>query len=176
MVSLLDFGLMEFILPVFIFILVYAIIFGVLQKIKVLGDSKNLNGWVAFALAALFAIMPGAMEFVTVIAPWFTILVILAFSFLLVFMFMGVTTEQIEKLATDNVVIWTVIIIGIFIIIGGLTAVYGPIIGGPAPGGESVGEEVRRSIFNIKVLTTVLILIIFAFAVRLLSFETRLGE
>jgi hypothetical protein len=176
MVTLLDLGLGEFLIPIFLFILIYAILYGVLNKVQVFGESKSLNAFIAFAISALFAITPGAMEFIAIIAPWFTVLVILAFSFLLVFMFMGVDTKQIANLAKDSVVMWTVIIIGIIIVIGGLTAVYGPIfVGGPGSTGAGPGAEVHRSIFNIKVLTTVFILIIFSFAVRLLSYETKLS-
>ncbi|MAG45214.1 MAG: hypothetical protein CMH63_00370 [Nanoarchaeota archaeon] len=175
MVTLLDLGLGEFLIPIFLFILIYAILYGVLTKVQIFGENKSLNAFIAFAISALFAVTPGAMEFVAVIAPWFTVLVILAFSFLLVFMFMGIKTKQIREIATDSVVMWTIIIIGIIIVIGGLTAVYGPLlVGGPGSTGTSPGAEIHRSIFNIKVLTTVFVLIIFSFAVRLLSYETKL--
>lgn len=173
MVSLLDLGLGEFLIPIFLFILIYAILYGVLNKVKVFGESKSLNAWIAFGLAVLFAITPGVMDFVAIIAPWFTVLVILAFSFLLVFLFLGVKADKLIDIAKDSVVMWTLIILGIIIMIGGLTAVYGPLfIGGPASQGEGAGSAIYRSLFNIKVLTTVFVLIIFSFAVRLLSYES----
>jgi hypothetical protein len=173
MVSLLDSGIGEFLIPVFIFILVYAIIYAILQKVKILGDSLNINAMAAFVLAALFAMAPGAMEFIAVIAPWFVVMVLVAFSIILIFMFGGVKEGNIETIFKDSTVYWTILIFSIIIIIGGLTAVYGPfLLGGPPAGSEGAGG-IHRTIFNAKVLTTVIILIIFAFAVRLLSFEAE---
>ena len=163
MVTLLDSGLGEFLIPIFLFILIYAIVFGVLKKVQIFGDNTNLNAWIAFGFTVLFAAMPGAMELVAVIAPWFIVLVVLAFSFLLVFMFMGVSTKQITDIAKDSTVYWTVIMIGIIILVAGLTTVYGPFFGAPTSTGGGMGSEIQRSIFNVKVLTTVVILIIFSF-------------
>jgi len=174
MVSLFDAGLGEFLLPVFIFILIFAIIFAILKKVEILGDSNSINTWVAFALAALFSAAPGVMDFIAVIAPWFVVLVVVAFSLLLVFMFMGIKTEKIEEIARDSTVYWTILILGIIIVVGGLTAVYGPfLVGGPGATGEGAASEIQRTVFNAKVLTTIIVLLIFAFAVRLLSFEVE---
>ncbi len=172
MVSLIDSGLGEFLIPIFIFLLIYAIIYAVLMKVKLLGDSANINAIVAFVLAALFAITPGAMEFVTVIAPWFVVLVIIAFSILLVFMFGGVKMDTIENIFHNSTVYWTIIMLSIIILIGGLTSVYGPIFIGGSPDGGGAGSSIHKAIFNAKVLTTIVVLIIFAFAVRLLSYES----
>lgn len=176
MVNLFDAGLGEFLLPIFVILLVYAVIFGTLQKVKPLGDSKTLNGMAALAVSILLAALPGVMQFITIISPWFVAMVMIAFSLLLVFMFLGVSAEQMKTIATDSVVMWTIIIFAIIIVIGGLTVVYGPILGGPAPTGEGPGPEIQRSIFNPKVLTAIFTLIIFSFAVRLLSFESERGS
>ncbi|MBI2508007.1 hypothetical protein HYV89_03565 [Candidatus Woesearchaeota archaeon] len=172
MVSLVDSGLGEFLIPVFIFILIYAIIFSVLRKSKFLGDDTNINAVVAFVLSALFAIVPGVMEFISIIAPWFVVMVIVAFSILLVFMFGGVKGDTIESIFKNSTVYWTIIMLSIIILIGGLTSVYGPLLVGGTPAEQGPGSSIHRAIFNAKVLTTVIVLIIFAFAVRLLSFES----
>jgi len=172
MVSLIDSGLGEFLIPIFIFILIYAVIFATLKKTKVLGDDININAIVAFVLAALFAVVPGVMDFISIIAPWFVVMVIVAFSIMLVFMFGGVKGETVENIFKNSTVYWTIIMLSIIILIGGLTAVYGPFLVGGTPGGEGPGASIQKAIFNAKVLTTIIILIIFAFAVRLLSFES----
>ena len=172
MVSLFDSGLGDFLIPIFLFILIYAIIYATLKKSKFLGDDVNINAAVAFVLAALFAVVPGAMEFVAIIAPWFVVLVIIAFSLLLVFMFGVLKGDAVANIFNNSTVYWTVIMLSIVIIIGGLTAVYGPFLVGGAPSGEGPGASIQKAVFNIKVLTTIIVLIIFAFAVRLLSFES----
>lgn len=170
MATLLDAGFLNFLLPVFSFLLIFAIIYGILQKSKFLGESINLNVWVAISVSILFALAPGAMEFVTVIAPWFVVLVIIAFSFLLIFFFMGVKVETIKNVAEKEAAVrWTIIIISIIIVIIGLTSVFGPIFGTPIQEGGGMGKEIQRSIFDPQVLTTVFILIVVGQAVRLIA-------
>jgi hypothetical protein len=169
MVTLLDTGLLDFLLPVFSMMFVYAIIFAVLQKTKVLGDQTGTNALIAVVIAVLFAITPGTMEFIGAIAPWFVVILIIIFSFMLLFMFMGVKLEVFEDIAKNEASIrWTVLIVGIIIVIIGLTSVFGPIFGTPT-GGEGIGNEIQKSIFDPKVLTTVFILLIVGQAVRLIS-------
>ena len=170
MATILDAGFLNFLLPVFAFLLIYAIVFGVLQKSKFLSESSNINTWVALAVSVLFLLAPGAIEFVSVIAPWFVVLVIIAFSFLLIFLFMGIKPETIEKIARNEASVrWTIIIISIIIIVIGLTSVFGPIFGTPANDESGTGREVQRSIFDPQVLTTVFILLIAGQAVRLIA-------
>jgi hypothetical protein len=174
MVSLFDAGLGEFLIPVFIFLLIYAIVYAVLKRVGIFGDSMNVNAIVAFVLASLFAITPGAMEFVSVIAPWFIVMVLVAFSIMLVFMFGGYKMDTIENIFRDATVYWTILIFSIIILVAGLTAVYGPFfLGGGPSTGEGGAGGIHSTIFNAKVLTTVVMLIIFAFAIRLLSFEAE---
>ena len=168
MATLLDTGLLEFILPVFSILLIYAIIFAILQKVKIFGESTATNIMVAVALAVIFAITPGAMEFVRLIAPWFVVMVFVAFSFILIFMFFGAKEEKIALLAQNAVIQWTVIIIWGIIVIAALTKVFGPLFGQPSatPG---VGGEVERTLFNPKVLATIFILLVASQAVKFIS-------
>lgn len=48
-----NYGVMDFLLP---FILVFTIIFAVMQKMKILGDKKNFNVIVALVIALLFVV------------------------------------------------------------------------------------------------------------------------
>ena len=172
MVTLLDIGFMEFLLPVFSFLLIYAILFGILQKSKFITDNAGLNTWIALAISVLFAITPGAMKIVSIIAPWFMVMIVIIFSLLLLFLFMGVKLETIEAAARREAAIrWTIFIIGIIIVIIALTSVFGPLFGTPTEGGEGVGGEVHRSKFDPQVLTTVFILLIAGQAVRLIAQE-----
>ena len=169
MATIFDSGLLNFLLPIFSFLFVYAIIFCVLQKTRFISESIGVNTWIALAISVLFALAPGAMTFVSVITPWFVVLVIIAFSFLLIFLFMGVKVSVIEKVAHEASVRWAVIIIGIIIIVIGLTTVFGPIFGTPVQEGDTMGREIQRSIFDPQVLTTVFILIVAGQAVRLIA-------
>ena len=169
MATLLDIGLLEFLLPVFGMILVYTLVFGVLQKTKFITDKGSINAWIAIAVSVLFMAIPGAMKFIAIITPWFVVMLIIAFSLILIFLFMGVETSTIANAAKDATVRWTIIILGIIIIVIGLTSVFGPLFGTPTSDESGVGREVQRSIFDPKVLTTVFSLIVAGQAVRLIS-------
>ena len=172
MVTPLNTELLGFILPVFSFILIYAIIFAILQKVKIFGDNTTTNTMIAFAISVLFVITPGAMEFVATISPWFVVMVFVAFSFIMIFMFFGTKEETIAKLSENATIQWTVIILGIIIIIAALTKVFGPFFGQPSatPG---AGGEVERTLFNPKVLSTVFILLVASMAVRFISMSGK---
>lgn len=169
MVTPLSTELLEFVLPVFSFILIYAILFAILQKSKIFGDTTGINAWVAFAISVIFVLTPGAMQFVREIAPWFVVLVFIGFSLLLIFMFFGTKEEKIAKLAEDATVQWIIFIIAIIIVVAGLIRVFGPIFGQPSTAEGGAGREIQRSIFNVKVLSTVILLVIASFAVKFIS-------
>ena len=168
MVMPLNTELLAFILPVFSFLLIYGIIFAILQKVKIFGDNTTTNTMIAFAISVLFVITPGAMEFVATIAPWFVVMVFVAFSFILVFMFFGTKEEAIAKLSEDATIQWTVIILGIIIVVAALVKVFGPFFGQPSSS-PGAGGEVERTLFNTKVLATVFILMVASQAVKFIS-------
>ena len=176
MVTLLESGFVDIVLPITSFLLIYAIIFSVLQKTKFVGDSLNTNIVIAFAVSMLFAFTPGALDFVRFTAPWFIVIMMIVFSFVLVFLFMGVSTDQLMNVAKNPILIWTVIIAGIIIVISGLTGVFGPIFGQSTVTGGGIGREVQRSIFNTKILGMALILLIASQAIRLISSDIRIKK
>ncbi|MBU2640106.1 MAG: hypothetical protein KKG75_05390 [Nanoarchaeota archaeon] len=170
MVTLLDLGLIEFLLPIFSMLLVFTILFGILQKTKFVSESANINVWIAIAIGILFALTPGAMQIVSIVAPWFMVMLLVIFSLVLLFLFMGVKLETIESVARNEAAVrWTIFILGIIILIAALTSVFGPIFGTPTSEGGSMGTEIQRSLFDPQVLTTVFILIIIGQAVRLIA-------
>tara|TARA_Y100000034_G_C6834357_1_gene376918 strand:+ start:473 stop:1027 length:555 start_codon:yes stop_codon:yes gene_type:complete len=169
MVTLLQSGFEGLILPVVGFLLIYAILFAVLQKSKFFGGNMNTDIWIAFAISIIFALTPGALDFIRVVAPWFVVTMVIAFSFVLVFLFMGVSTESLTNVAKGPIVVWTIIILGVIIVIAGLTSVFGPILGQPSAVGGGAGREIQRSIFNTKILGLAFILLVASQAIRLIS-------
>ena len=173
MATLLDTSIIELVLPIASIILICGIMFAILQKTKILGDSLNINAGISFVLALLLAVTPGALDLIRFITPWFVVLVVIAFAFLLIFLFMGVDTEHILDIAKNPIFHWTIIILGVIIIISGLTGVFGPLFGQPTGEGEGVGREIQSSIFNVKILGLALILLIASQAIRLISSDIK---
>lgn len=170
MASILDLGIFDFLVRIFVLLLIYAIVYAVLNRVKIFGEG-SVNAWIAFVIALIFVLMERAVEFIRVVTPWFVVLMFIGFSILLLFMLMGLSSEDITNLAKDTTVYWTAIIIGIIIVVGGLVSVFGEFFAGPATtvASETIGGEIKRTIFHPRILAAVFTLLIASFAIKLIS-------
>lgn len=81
------------------FLLVFVLVFAVLQKTKVLGDKKNqIDALVALALALILIVTPKANEFIINITPWLAVGLVVILIYLLLFGFVGSDLEKGIKL------------------------------------------------------------------------------
>ncbi len=72
------------------FLLVFVLVFAVLQKTKVLGDKKNqVDAMVSLAIALIVLSVPVARNFITNITPWLAVGLVVILIFLLLFGFVG---------------------------------------------------------------------------------------
>lgn len=110
MASMLDTGLLQFFSPVFLFILIFAISYAILDKFEVFkaGWTKAM---ISFAMGVLFLFSKDAMNFVNFVTPWFIIFIIIVMFFLMIFLFMGLKSDALGKLVSDPNVYWPVLII-----------------------------------------------------------------
>src|SRR3989344_4042282 len=76
MATIFDIGLWDLIQPIFVFLLVFAVLFGVLTKIKFFGENNWINSFIAIIAAFLFTLMPAGREMISFILPWFVVLVL----------------------------------------------------------------------------------------------------
>lgn len=86
MASFLDTGVLNYFLPVFVFMFVFTAIFAILEKTKILGDSKTLNVSAALSIAVLSLFTGTFVGLVAIVVPWF---IFLAVILVLVFMVFG---------------------------------------------------------------------------------------
>ena len=84
-------------LPVLSFLLVFTVVFAVLAKYKVLGDSKFVNLFVSFIVATIFVSLTSAREYVISITPWFAVFVIASMFILSLVGFAGKIPEGLTK-------------------------------------------------------------------------------
>lgn len=78
-----DLSSIQSFLPILAFLLVFTVVFAVLAKIKVLGESKFVNLLISFIVAAIFVSVTSATDYVIKITPWFVIFVV-SFMFILI--------------------------------------------------------------------------------------------
>lgn len=171
MVTPLDTGLLGYVMPIFSFLLIYAVIYAILVKTKILGESNTINSVVPLAIAIIFLLMPGAVSFINFVTPWFVVLVIVGFAVALLFLFLGVEQKTVRGWAHNPTIYWTALIFMMIIIVGGLIHVFGNFFGQPEASTGTIGSEVHWSIFHPKIVATVFILIIATFAVKFISEE-----
>ncbi len=99
----------EYFLPIISFLLVFVVVFAVLVKTKILGESKFTQLFVAFLVASVFVTAVSAREFILQITPWFAIFVVVLVILLAMTGFVG-------DMKTFTKGIGVVLIIGLLIV------------------------------------------------------------
>jgi len=124
MATFLDLGLLEHILPAFSFLFVWLVTYAVMDKFN-LAKNTSVKLGVSFCIAMLFIFSSSALRFVSIITPWFVVMVVVALFLIALFMFMGVKEDTISKSVGDPRVYWTVIIIAVILLIIAMIDVFG---------------------------------------------------
>ncbi len=173
MATILDVGVLNHFVPIFVFILVFVIFYAVLLKTNILGENKGLLALASFVVAFLFLVTRTASEFVQLVTPWFVVLIIVAMCFLLIFMFLGVKPESIASAISQESTVWMIMIFLLVLLGIALTKVLGPSIAAITQSGESTEAgfigSVGTIMFHPKILGAVLILLIASYAIRAVS-------
>ncbi len=180
MVSILDTGLLQsfdFIFPV---LLVWAFMFALLQKTKVIGEAMGINALIASAAALMVLLSRTVIDMINFMIPWFAIAIIFFIMMILLFMIMG--AKDITAYKQSNIQ-WILIAVGILIIFSAFGKVMGQsLLEQAAQGGEAQGEDgvaapgdgsfqqnIFTTIFDPKVLGLLVIFAIVVFTVALMS-------
>jgi len=110
MATFLDIGLLEHFGVIFVVLLVFLILFGLLEYIKAFGEGKRgLHGIIALAVALLFIISKIATNMVAIMVPWFMVIVIFIFFTLFLTRIFGLGEADMKKLIRDpNVYPWII--------------------------------------------------------------------
>src|SRR3989344_3120944 len=168
MASILSTNLIQFILPVFIFIFIFTIFFALLNKIKMFGDNKPLNSLIAFVISILFVLIPEARQIIEIATPWFVIFVVMGLLLIMCFMILGIKPEFIEEVAKENSVVLSVVVAAVVIIfLFSFTKIFGPgIIQYPDQQATGLISIIKRTILNPKIFGLVIVLIIAGEVVR----------
>ncbi len=171
MATLLDVGLFEHFGPVFTFLLIFVIVYGVLTKAKFFGDeTESLNAIIAISLAAITMFFAPAVDLIAAAAPWFVFLLIFTFFVLLVIMGFGIPGSQItDIMKKDKVITWVIVSFSIAILLLSLSQVFGSYISGGEEAENEFNQDLRDVIFHPKIMGAAFILLVAAFAIKLLS-------
>ncbi len=168
MATILETGLIEFLMPAIVFLFVLVTGYALLMKVKFFGSNKGLNGLIAFIIALLFFIVPQMRTVVTLFTPWVSLLTILVVALFVFFMFLGVKEEKVVKVTMESAVFMTIVIAAILILfLIALTQAFGPfLITNQEPG---FWNAVKRVVFSPMVLGAFFIIILGSYAVKFIA-------
>lgn len=187
MASLADFGAFDGLFPIFVFLLVFAIVYGILTTTKVFGDSKNIQAIIALVIGIIVAITPRMGEVFKTMIPWYAWMFVFIMVLIMAIKFFGADDDMFRTFMTENRTVQTWLII-IFIVI--LIASVGKVYFSPSEDSNSepdvtvnttdgvitrgdVDEQGEgafwATIFNPKVLGFIMVMMIGVFTVLQLS-------
>ncbi|PIN76158.1 hypothetical protein COV17_03160 [Candidatus Woesearchaeota archaeon CG10_big_fil_rev_8_21_14_0_10_36_11] len=187
MATVLDLSLFQSFSSLFPILFVFAIVLGLLQKIKPLGDSVALNSIIAVAIALMSLLSDSLIQVINFMIPWFVIAFIFFILMLLIFQIFGASEKDIfSYLKGDKSISWVIIGVSLIILFAAIGNVFGQSIGpyldetgnqttSTTVDGEasvatgSFEQNIFATMFHPKVLGFGVIFIIMIFAIALLT-------
>jgi len=166
-------GVLDYFAPIFSALLVFAIVYSILQKVQILGDNKVIHSLIAISLGILVLLIPDLVDLINFIAPWFVVVFIFVVLLLMTYQMFGLKEENIvHYMINDKSINWTIIAIGLIIILAGIFVTFGE--RALQTGAEQTGFQANlfSIIFNPKVLGLLLILGISVFTIAFLGGAT----
>ena len=79
-----DVSWLAYYMPIFGFLLVFTVMYAILAKTKILGEAMGTNLIVSFIFAIIFISFAPGVRYVQTVLPWFIVLIISLFFFLLI--------------------------------------------------------------------------------------------
>lgn len=126
MATFLDVGLLENFGVVFVILLVFLIVFGLLEYMKAFGkDKRGLHAIVALVVALLFLVSKVATIMVQMMVPWFMVIAIFIFFVLFLVRMFGVEESTLKKLVGRGDVYPWIIIFAVLILLISLGNAFG---------------------------------------------------
>src|SRR3989344_4527424 len=158
MATPLDLGLIQFFIPVFVWILVFVISYVVLQSTSVFGDNKAFLTAAALSLATISIFYAPLTTLIAFVTPWMAFIFIFLLLMFSAFMFLGIKQERIW----DELSVWTVIIVTFLILLIGLTQAFSEIFSPYGPEGttKTIKSEALRTMFHPRILGALFLIIV----------------
>ncbi len=179
MATFLDIGLLNYFNVIFPVLLVFSVLFALLQRFEILGKNMVLNAIVAISVAFLFLLSRTLIDLINFVAPWFVFVFIFLVLLLMIFHTLGATEGDIASvLKSDKTIAWAVVGVALVILIAGFGKVLGQTIGpylADSPEGASgvatgdFQQNVFATLFHPKVLGLIVLFGVAIFAIAFLS-------
>jgi hypothetical protein len=185
MATFLDVTLLGHFSVIFTFLLVFVIMYGILEFGKILGDNKGIHSIMALCVAFLLLVYKPALDIITIAIPWFVIMFIIILFILINFALFNQSHEGFAEMLKGRGRIGTwIVAVSIIIVIYAMSQVFGqnvgPYLGSEAnvttvngePGSTSTGsfnDNLGATFFHPKILGLIAMLLIGTFTVAFLA-------
>lgn len=184
MATFLDIGLIQHFQVIFPVLLIFVLVFVLLGKSQMFGDNKGMHSLIALCLAIMMLFVPGVIQVFSIMAPWFVIIIVGIFFFMLILLFVGVKPSVLVDDVSGK---WTsihyfLLVVALVIFIGALGTVYGSsmlpfsnegnVTAANVDTSTDTGDfnqNVGRVIFHPKTIGMVFILLVASFTIRLMG-------
>ena len=120
-----DISGLSFFMPIFGFLFVFVIVYALLVKTKILGESQFINLLISFIIAVIFATVSSVQDYVQMVTPWFVVLIIALFFILII---VGLSQNKITDIIGKKFV-WVFIVALILVFLISATKVFSPVWG-----------------------------------------------
>ncbi|MFA5176296.1 MAG: hypothetical protein WC413_03515 [Candidatus Nanoarchaeia archaeon] len=170
MATLMDMGLLNYFLPIFTFLFIFAGLYALLDKTKILGENNALKFIAAFSVAMITLFTASIVDLINYVIPWFVFIAIFLILLFGVLMHFGIKEQDIW----NNLSVWTVMIIAFLILLIGLTQVFGDVFTPYQTVGnttKTIGSETLRTLFHPRTLGAIFLLIIASLTVRFVGHQ-----
>lgn len=187
MVTVLDIGLVNYFSAIYPVLLVFALVFALLQKTKVIGESMGINATIAVVAAFMTLLSKTLVDIINFMVPWFVVVIIFFVLMILSFMTFGAKETDIASALKDKTLQWTIIGIGILILVAAFGKVMGQTLteqsfqagvpgnatatinAGTGVATPSFEQNIYATLFHPKVLGLIILFGVAIFAVAFLS-------
>lgn len=160
--AMLDFTWVAYYMAIFGFLLVFVVVYAILASTKIFGESNNaVNLIIAFIFAIIFITFSPGVQYVQAITPWFIILVICLFFFMIIVAF---SKQDLSKFMKPWIA-WVFLVLLLLIFLIAAINVFNPILAPYLPGSgvrpsSPAAVQIVNFIYSEKFLGAVAVLII----------------
>ena len=172
MATVLDVGLLEYFSAIFPVILVFALVYAVLFKAKVIGDKPAINAIIAIVAGLLMLLSEKAIQVLNFMIPWFAVVIFFFVLMILLFKIFGLKDESLQSAIKDKAVYWAFIGICMAIIGVSFANAFGQ-EALEAGSGDGAAGDFQSNIFRIiqhpKILGVIVIISIAVMSIAVLT-------
>jgi len=157
-------------MPIFAFLFVFVVIYALLARTKILGESTFVNLFLALVMAIIFIVVPAARSYTVALVPSIVVLIVVLFFILLVLGFAkGGIEDVIKNPALGVLAIIALILIFLISAIHVFSAALQPYMPWSNVSTTGATEEIKAVIWHPAVLGALILFIIAAVVAYVLN-------